>query len=318
MKYVTITKSGRSGQPLSASMLDADLQDHNLASKKIEIEDKHSSLLDRIKFSYRLRKTISKNPSTFYIIHLNVESFLVQLTHNRNAIFVNHGIYNFAQRSSLLRLLNILVLLWSYHVKRNSVFLVSASQAKLLRIKNVIPNRINVDGLKKSRIIVGSSHKIKVAGFVGRCDFQKNLLVLKNVVKSHSNIKFLHLGPDKIGEFGEFKNYAHLPSNCREYFFNHIDLLLMPSRYESFGLVAYEAAFCGVPIVHSGQDGLSELDFGLNLKSASKRVWCGLDLTKLDIDDISTTWKDQLDFDRNQSVKAIKTIVKSFHHNADS
>ena len=44
-----------------------------------------------------------------------------------------------------------------------------------------------------------------------------------------------------------------------ESFYNQLDLLVMPSRWEGFGLVAVEAMACGVPVVGSDAPGLREV-----------------------------------------------------------
>ena len=37
------------------------------------------------------------------------------------------------------------------------------------------------------------------------------------------------------------------------------DALIMPSRWEGFGLVALEALCCGCPVFHSGKGGLGDI-----------------------------------------------------------
>jgi len=44
-----------------------------------------------------------------------------------------------------------------------------------------------------------------------------------------------------------------------ERFYQSADILLLPSLYETFALVAFEAAACGLPVVATGVGGISEL-----------------------------------------------------------
>jgi D-inositol-3-phosphate glycosyltransferase len=44
-----------------------------------------------------------------------------------------------------------------------------------------------------------------------------------------------------------------------QYYFSAADVLVMPSHYESFGMVALEAMACGTPVIASDVGGLQEL-----------------------------------------------------------
>ena len=49
------------------------------------------------------------------------------------------------------------------------------------------------------------------------------------------------------------------PHHCLAYWYRASDVVLMPSRSESFGLVALEAAACGIPVVAAAVGGLRTL-----------------------------------------------------------
>lgn len=60
-----------------------------------------------------------------------------------------------------------------------------------------------------------------------------------------------------LGEFVRF--VGSLPQDSLPFWYNAAEVVVVPSRYESFGLVALEAMACGTPVIASDVGGLSTL-----------------------------------------------------------
>jgi glycosyltransferase involved in cell wall biosynthesis len=81
---------------------------------------------------------------------------------------------------------------------------------------------------------------LKLAGYGP--DEQK-LLALKNELKHGRQIEFA----------------GHIPNDKMPEFLNSLDIFVLPSRFESFGVSALEASACGLPVVAYRVGGLSEI-----------------------------------------------------------
>ena len=316
IKIISISKSGNSGQPLSAQLLNADLQSFGVSVRHANIADRNAGTFGRLMVFKRLLRFIKKSPRNFYLVHLNIETLFLQMFKWRNVIFINHGVYDFANKKSLFRLINIAVLYWSSKIMGNRVYFVNKDQAKIAGSNFVLPNRINTIGLSKKFRTIDDAFPLRHIGFVGRNDMQKNLGVLQQLIVNSPNFQFHHLGPKPILEFCNLSNYQHMPSEKRSKFFATIDLLLMPSRYESFGLVAYEANYCNIPVIHSGQDGLKDVKFGYNLRSANGDVWTCLNLAELTPAQFPASGDRSLQNARLSAIQEIVSVVKNFDNHA--
>lgn len=133
----------------------------------------------------------------------------------------------------------------------------------------VVKNGINVHEEWYSNLSVGNSRENVNFGFLGRIHPIKNIDIL---IKSWSILpevankcKLVICGPDRenhlsylkslVGEFGtkniDFWGEAHEAE--KEFFFNKIDCLILPSKSENFGMVVAEALACGIPVICSSQ-----------------------------------------------------------------
>ena len=65
--------------------------------------------------------------------------------------------------------------------------------------------------------------------------------------------------PTSHGLAGRVQFVPPQPHHCLAYWYRAADVVVMPSRSESFGLVALEAAACGVPVVAADVGGLRTL-----------------------------------------------------------
>ncbi|MBI3379741.1 glycosyltransferase [Candidatus Gottesmanbacteria bacterium] len=140
---------------------------------------------------------------------------------------------------------------------------------------------------KKARMKIGITSDEKIILFVGRIDPIKGISILINAVSKLSkkftdfkdNFKVLLIGGDiesrtfwrnpeviKIQTLIErldlaccIKFIGNRPHNVLPYYYSASDIVIMPSRYESFGLVVLEAMASGTAVIASKVGGLSYL-----------------------------------------------------------
>jgi D-inositol-3-phosphate glycosyltransferase len=72
-------------------------------------------------------------------------------------------------------------------------------------------------------------------------------------------VEAVHGLVDELGLHGQVRWVAPQPHHLLSSYYRAADVVLVPSRSESFGLVALEAAACGTPVVASGVGGLLTL-----------------------------------------------------------
>lgn len=133
---------------------------------------------------------------------------------------------------------------------------------------NVLYNPVSLNSLKETR---KKSYNFKI-GFAGRLVEMKGIKIFLDAVKiilqKYSNVIFLIAGdgtqqpmvidiiqqinrPDKINYLG----YIYDMSN----FYKELDCLIVPSYWESMGMVVIEAQMAGVPVIASDIDAFKEL-----------------------------------------------------------
>jgi glycosyltransferase involved in cell wall biosynthesis len=103
--------------------------------------------------------------------------------------------------------------------------------------------------------------------FVGRFDKQKGFDLLLDAVKRSESRDFVVycIGDNIISNFVYFpkdERLVRLGWQTKDVIISYMrgcDALIMPSRWEGFGLVALEAIVAGCPVFHSGAGGLSEI-----------------------------------------------------------
>lgn len=316
IELISITKQGLSGQPVAAKLLAEDLKKHDITTKFFFVKD-GISFFKRCLTMLTIVKLVLRNKSKkFFIIHLNLESLFLQLFFKvENAVFVNHGIKDFSHNQSIYR--NILLLMYKISLKRgNKIFFVNYEQHQYLLNSDYLPNRIDYSGLKYKDRYIGGEFRLHSVGFVGRNNQQKNLLVLEPIIKRHADINFFHLSAESIPLFKKYKNYEHVTSEERAWFFENIDLLLMPSKCESFGMVAYEALYSGILVLHSGEDGLKHFNNGKNLHGSSIDIWKSVDLHTIDYRSLDLYSNDvsELGLYRNKSIEKITNYIFTFYN----
>ncbi|MBR6432333.1 MAG: glycosyltransferase [Muribaculaceae bacterium] len=119
----------------------------------------------------------------------------------------------------------------------------------------------------------GIGHDERVVGFAGRMESVKNVTLLPELFHfiaqaSNQPLKFMALGDGPLldevkrlmGERGiECVMPGNVPHDEMPQWMNCMDVLVVPSRLEGFGLVAIEALQCGANVVGTDAQGLPEV-----------------------------------------------------------
>lgn len=157
----------------------------------------------------------------------------------------------------------------SVSVEHDLLFKIKLKKSKVCKIINFIDI---IDSEKKivSKKIIPNKINIYV---ISRLDIRKKgldqvLLIFEKLIEKSINYRLIFVGdgPDrgvlekeveskKISEYVKFEGFK---SDVKPYY-KDATLILMPSRWEGFGLVAAEAAYMGVPVVGSKVGGLKDV-----------------------------------------------------------
>jgi glycosyltransferase involved in cell wall biosynthesis len=135
-------------------------------------------------------------------------------------------------------------------------------------------------------------------GFIGRLHPKKNVAVVIAAISQLSADVSLTIagdGPPEIkapllalahaqGLTGRIEWLGFVEGTSKEEFFRRIDLLAMPSEYESFGLAAAEAMVRGVPAIVTKRSGIAEVitEFGGGLVCEPRAEDLARELQKLE------------------------------------
>lgn len=140
---------------------------------------------------------------------------------------------------------------------------VSASEADELRarggVKNVrvIPNPLPAIWPSPGSLSSPARRPVRV-GFLGRLEREKGADLLPAIAAALPEMELMVAGSGSLPPAAA-PNLTVLGRVDAASFLQKIDCLVVPSRVEAFGRSALEAMSLGVPVVHSGIGGLSEL-----------------------------------------------------------
>ena len=182
----------------------------------------------------------------------------------------------------------------------SSVIAVSSSLKKEIialynRPVDIITNFADIDKFELCKTKPNGDLNIGFLGELG--SYNKGLDILLKAVSSLKDKHiFLHIGGNgKLQEaFREMAKQLGIEANCRFYgeilpadvpsFYSKLDMFVLPSRYETFGIVLIEAMACGIPVIATkcgGPEEIVTMETGLliekdnpeELALAIKTIW---------------------------------------------
>lgn len=105
----------------------------------------------------------------------------------------------------------------------------------------------------------GPDVAIRALGALGRDDAQLFIVGGASGVAGDGEMERAHQLVDELGLHDQVRFVPPQPHHILSTYYRAADVVIVPSRSESFGLVALEAAACGVPVVASAVGGLQSL-----------------------------------------------------------
>ncbi len=105
----------------------------------------------------------------------------------------------------------------------------------------------------------GADVAIEAFGCLRRSDAQLLIVGGASGVEGRSEVARIHSMVDAMGLTDRVHFVEPQPHHMLSTYYRSADLVLAPSRSESFGLVALEAAACGTPVVAAAVGGLRTL-----------------------------------------------------------
>jgi len=160
---------------------------------------------------------------------------------------------------------------------RKADAIVAVSNSLKAEISRYFPRPVrvihNIIDISRFKLTDKADNGILNIGFLGGLgNNNKGLdLLLKSVSMSGSKGFLLHIGGNgllkndymkmaqELGIESECKFYGEIPHSGIPDFFSSLDLFVLPSRYETFGIVLIEAMACGIPVIATRCGGPEEI-----------------------------------------------------------
>ena len=138
-------------------------------------------------------------------------------------------------------------------------FFTPGDQAGARRAINVDPDVPFILFVGRIQPLKGPDVAIRALAALGRPDAQLAIVGGASGRNGDVQASEAHALVDELGLHGQVHFIEPKPHHILSTWYRAADIVLVPSRSESFGLVALEAASCGVPVVASAVGGLLSL-----------------------------------------------------------
>lgn len=160
---------------------------------------------------------------------------------------------------------------------RKANTIVAVSNSLKAEINSYYPRQVrvihNIVDVSKFKLNEPGKTGILNIGFLGGLgNNNKGLdILLKSVCLPETKNFFLHIGGNgklkddyirmatDLGISSRCKFYGEIPHNEIPLFYSRLDLFVLPSRYETFGIVLIEAMACGIPVIATRCGGPEEI-----------------------------------------------------------
>ena len=226
-----------------------------------------------------LRKLIKRLQPDIIHTHLmqaRIYSVIAQLgmkrhlliTHKHNNVNLNkHNLFILFEMISLRFYDKIIAI--SHSVKQSLMKLEFAPQEKIYVLQNCVDYALYNDNSRNNSVFGGNPI---ILGTVCRLEPQKGirylLLAMKTILTKFPDVKLEIVGTGSL--LNELQNLANelKISNSIKFlgkfadvipFYKRMDIFVLPSLYEGFGIVILEAMAMGIPIVATNVDGIKEV-----------------------------------------------------------
>ncbi|HBS2478901.1 glycosyltransferase [Klebsiella pneumoniae] len=249
-KKILLKQFQRSGRNIKSLLALANVFRVTLKEFKPDIIHLHSSFAGVICRFLLFFMPLDKKTKVIYCPH--AFSFLMNVSSFKKYV------YSFIER---LLSLNTDAIICTSNYERNMAIQYGLKKDKLFVVYNGIQEPIvNID----DDMNPFDSHKINIL-YVGRFDYQKGIDILFDIINAAGTKYHFTLVGDTVHdsfnrpELASVTYTGWLNSKQLAKYYKYADVTIMPSRWESFGLVAAESNSYGTPVIASNSSSLPEV-----------------------------------------------------------